>query len=94
MITFKEYLEEGLSKTAQELLSKERTKHRDGSHYVTYDGHRQEKAAQELVKKGHAERITKHDGRYGGEYYNTSFGHGISKKKYSPIGNLHFKDSK
>ena len=83
-----------MSKTAQELLSKNRIKDRDGTHYVQYDGHRQHKAAQELVKKGHAEKIVSHSGGSGGEYYNTNFGHGISKKKYSPIGTLHFKDPK
>lgn len=93
-MTFKDFLEEGLSKTAQELLSKDRIKDRDGSHYIQYDGHRQYKAAQELVKKGHAEKITSHSGSSGGEYYSNNFGRGISKKKQSPIGTLHFKDAK
>lgn len=94
MKSFKEFLDETLSKTAQELLATDRIKDKDGTHYVQYDGHRQHKAAQELVKKGHAEKITSHSGISGGDYYNTSFGRGISKKKYSPIGTLHFKNAK
>ena len=80
-----------LSKTAQLLISKERTTIIGGNKLVLYTGQRELIAAEELVKKGIATHITRLPGGYGGEYYNNNFGHGVSKKKYSPIGTLHFQ---
>ena len=93
MITFNEFINESVSKTAQELLSREREKHKDGTYTVLYSGQQELRAAEELVKRGHAERITRLDGSVGGEYYSNNFGRGVSRKRYVPIGTLHFKDS-
>lgn len=93
MKTFEELVNENVSKKAQELLSREREKHKDGTHIVLYNGQQELRAAEELVKRGHAERITRLDGSVGGEYYNNNFGRGVSRKRYVPIGTLHFKDS-
>ncbi|CAB4130001.1 hypothetical protein UFOVP116_220 [uncultured Caudovirales phage] len=80
-------LVKSISKTAQLLLSKERIR----QSMVLYTGQRELIAAEELVKKGIATHITILHGGYGGEYYNNNFGHGVSKKKYSPMGTLHFQ---
>lgn len=94
MITFKEYMNEGFSKTEQELLDRSR-----GEKFIYINGKQEHDAANKLVAKGHAKKYDdvsywSGGGVKGGEYYINPFTRkqGLTKGKKIYGGTLHFHE--
>lgn len=87
MRSFKQFLDEGLTKTEQELMSRQRT------HDTVYiNGKQEHDAAKSLVAKGHAKEYKDASGLGGDDYYVNPFTKkpGLTKTRKVYGGTLHF----
>lgn len=95
MKSFKQFLNEGLTKTEQELMSRSRI-----GNFVYINGKQEHDAAKKLVAKGHAKKYDdvsywSGGGVRGGEYYVNPFTRkqGLTKGKHIYGGTLYFHES-